>query len=291
MIVKLLISSAITILFFIIFIKLVSLNEILDFLSLVDVYSVVAGFSLYSVSQVVRAVRWNLLLKAGSLGIMFLVSSATIFMNNILPARTGELSWFFYMRKVGYNLSVSAFSLILGRFSDLFGLFFLFLLLYAFEHSVWYGIPVALLFMFWGWMVFKIIMILPAFWKIRDFRQYVERELTPIRLTSVVVLSFISFVCKFIAVLFVIENVFSVDVTDFMLALAGGEITSVMPIHGFLGMGTYEAGFTVLYGIGEIGFREALKLGFISHMFFLLSSSILGILSMLLLHILPSKSP
>ncbi len=73
------------------------------------------------------------------------------------------------------------------------------------------------------------------------------------------------------------------DIYKSFLAFLGGELSSVLPVHSFMGFGTYEFAFGIpLKLLGE-SLREWVKLGFLFHSFLLFSSFLWGVPSLLIL--------
>jgi uncharacterized membrane protein YbhN (UPF0104 family) len=281
---KLLIPLLVSFIFFYLLFKLLSPEEIESLLKSLSFSILIPAFFLYTLSQVVRSVRWKVLIKDLSLWEVFTVNSANILMNNLLPARTGELSWFYYARKLGIDLKVSLWSFILGRLYDLLGLVFLFTLLYGLlsgldglilSLSVWVGVSL---------LIPYLRVLLPSKGKLKDFKNFLRRELTLALSFQLTLLSLLSFSFKALSLYILVKDLLKVDPLSFTFAFAGGELTSVLPVHGFMGYGTYEAGFLLPLKLLGIEVKEALKAGFLAHTFLLVSSAFWGLISIWFLH-------
>ena len=73
-----------------------------------------------------------------------------------------------------------------------------------------------------------------------------------------------------------------VDLFAGTIGAVGGELTSVLPIHGLAGAGSYEAGvLAFLYGLG-VDYELALAAGINLHLFLLSVTLVLGMLGQLL---------
>ncbi|MDW8096012.1 MAG: lysylphosphatidylglycerol synthase domain-containing protein [Aquificaceae bacterium] len=273
-------SFSFTILFLAFLFYFVPLTEVLRALKETSVEEFIFAFLFYGFSQLFRSVRWKLLIKNISLLQSFAMNSANIMFNNLLPARTGELSWFYYTKSLRINISYALWSFFVGRFYDLMALF----LLLFFSLSVTYPlflIPNALLLII-GLSLYKVHILLPASGKLGDIREFLEREASFKLSLSLYSLSLLSSLSKFFSLLTLLNlwDAFSYRV---FLAFLGGELSSVLPVHGFMGFGTYEFAFSLpLKLIGE-SLKEWLTLGFVFHSFLLISSLILGIPSALYL--------
>ncbi len=288
---KLLIPSLISLAFFYILLKTVPLKELKEIFSSVSLPELSGAFLLYTLSQVARSLRWKIILKDLSFRDAFLINSANIFLNNLLPARTGELSWFYYAKKLGISLKTSAWSFILGRFYDLLGLFYLFLLSYALLRGLPHAVASTALIAGISLLIPLLRELLPGIGKLGELKEFLRRELSFKLSLTLSTLSTVSFLLKALGVYILALGLLKIDLLTFTFAFAGGELTTILPIHGFMGYGTYEAGFLLpLKGMG-FELKEGIKAGFLVHTFLLLSSALWGVLSIWFLHTLSRKSP
>ncbi len=235
--------------------------------------------------------RWRVILPQLSFREAFLINSANIFLNNLLPARTGELSWFYYASRLGVNFKGSLWSFFLGRAYDLMGILYLFLLLYAWELGTAELFVSIILVVFLSAILPLGVHLLPEVRKIKELKAFLRRNLN-VRLS--LVLSFLStssFFLKAVSIYVLLLPMLDLSLLKFCIAFAGGELTTILPVHGFMGYGTYEAGFIIPLKTLGIELKDSLRLAFISHTFLLIASSIWGILSIILLHTLSRKSP
>jgi len=277
---KSLLPFTLTLLFLALLFYLVPVGELLSSLKDVKSEDFFIAFVLYSLSQFVRSIRWKLLLKSLSLHEVFLINSANILFNNLLPARTGELSWFYYAKRLGVNMSMSLWSFFVGRFYDLLSLFLLlFLSLSAVSP---YALLVSALLLLLSLCIPWAYLSLPSGGRLGDLRSFLRRELSLGLSFALLFLSFLSQGFKFLSLL-VLLPLGGADLYRSFLAFLGGELSSVLPLHSFMGFGTYEFAFGLpLRLLGE-SLREWLKLGFLFHSFLLLSSFLWGVPSALFL--------
>ncbi len=278
---RLLLSLSISLLFLTLFLYLVPIGELISVLRGVSPEEVIFAFLLYTASQVTRSLRWRSILRGLSLKDIFLINSANIFMNNLLPARTGEISWFFYARRLGVDLKASTWSFIVGRAYDLLGLVSLTFLIY----SLTKGYLTALLCL--GSLVVLSLLIpflrelLPPAGRLSDLKEFLRKEFSPSLSLKLLILSTLSFFLKSLSVYTFAGGL---GLLEFTLAFAGGELTSVLPFHSLMGYGTYETGFLLPLKVLGHELKDSLKVGFVAHSFLLLSSALWGILSIGLLH-------
>lgn len=271
---------ALTLLFLALFFYFVPHQSLISALRSIRPHHLLVAFFFYSLSQVVRALRWKLLLKELSLYHSFLINSANIFFNNLLPARTGELSWFYYANRLGISLKASLWSFLVGRVYDFVTLLFLFFLsLSPYRNS---ALALSLVLLIMAVSFCKVYFLLPSYGKLKELKIYLKKELTCWLVVQLFVLSSLSHLLKFLS-LFLLLPVKDLDLYKSFLAFAGGELSTVLPFHSFMGFGTYELAFGLpLKLLGE-SLKEWLALGFIFHSFLLVSSFILGVPSVLLL--------
>ncbi|RMH80674.1 MAG: hypothetical protein D6674_03310 [Acidobacteria bacterium] len=275
-----LLSLSFTLLLLGLILYLVPFRELIILFRGIAPSSLLLAFLLYSLSQVVRAYRWKLLLKGLGFVQVFLINSAHIMLNNIFPARTGELSWFYYAKRLGVNFKLSMWYFLLGRLYDLLSL--LFLLLFSLSLvELSFFMPTLALFLTLP-LMHGAHKFLPKAGKLGELKSFLKRELTLGLSLNLLLLSLLSQISKFLSFL-ILLNLWHEDLYRTFLAFSGGELSSVLPIHSFMGLGTYEFAFGLpLKLLGE-SLKEWLKLGFVFHSFLLFSSLLWGIPSVLLL--------
>ncbi len=258
----------------------VPFEELIENLREVKTSNLIFAFFLYSLSQVFRSARWKLLIKEVSFFNLFLINSANIMFNNLLPARTGEISWFYYLKSIGVSWSFSLWSFFLGRLYDLLSLFsLLFLTLALVQHLMLLPFFLLILFSFsLPWLHY----LLPKRGRLKEIKEFIKRETSFSLSFYLFLLSSLSNLAKFAGLLLLL-NLKYIDLYRSFLAFLGGELSSVLPIHSFMGFGTYELAFSLpLKLLGE-SLREWIKMGFIFHSFLLISSFLWGIPSTLFL--------
>ncbi len=291
MILKLVVSLLISGAFGAILLYLIPPEELLRVFSSAGAETFLLSFALYSLSQAGRTLRWKILLGDAPFGKLFLVNSANILFNNLLPARTGELSWFYYTRRLGLGLGISLWSFLAGRLYDLLALCALFLISYLLV-----SVPLLLLPSIGALLTVSLLipylkLILPVRGKLSEFRTFLDRELTPAVSLKLLTASLLSLLLKALSLYVLVNRLLEVDPFLFTFGFAGGELTTVLPVHGFMGFGTYEAGFVLPLRATGLEVKEALKAGFLAHTFLLISSFLWGAPATALLHTHSRKSP
>jgi len=110
----------ITIVLLAILLSQVNVADVITTLTSIDPLYLVAGFVLYACSYFFRALRFRILL-SGEIGMrdLFKVVCVHNMMNNLLPARTGELSYIYLINKVyGRNIGEGIATLVIARVFD-----------------------------------------------------------------------------------------------------------------------------------------------------------------------------
>lgn len=281
-------SFLLTFLFISLLLYLVPPRELVDSLKGIGASNLILAFCLYTLSQITRSLRWKKVMRTLSLWEIFLINSANIFLNNLLPARTGELSWFYYSKRLGVELKVSLWAFLLGRAYDLLGLLSVVIFSYAFAERSWKVLGLLILLLVLSVLSPLLREVLPRGGRLAGLKDFLRKELSPSLSLWLFSLSFLSFALKSLSVYLLTT---SFDLFSFTLAFAGGELTSVLPFHSFMGYGTYETGFLIPLKVLGAQVKEALRLGFVVHSFLLLSSAVWGLLSIGLLHTLSRRSP
>lgn len=278
---KRLLPFTITLLFLALLFYFIPFDELLNSLRNIELYNLALAFLLYSISQILRSIRWKVLIKDLSLYHLFLINSANIMFNNLLPARTGELSWFYYLKQLNVGMSLSLWTFFIGRLYDLFSLIFLFFLSISLLNITmllpsFLSLALALAL---PWLYFMI----PSWGRLKDLKSFIKKE-TSFKLALIVFsLSLLSNTAKFISLIFLLD-LKHISLYKSFLAFLGGELSSVFPIHSFMGFGTYELAFGLPLKILGESLKEWLKMGLLFHSFLLTSSLLWGIPSLLILN-------
>jgi uncharacterized membrane protein YbhN (UPF0104 family) len=80
----------------------------------------------------------------------------------------------------------------------------------------------------------------------------------------------------------ILQQFVAVKFGQSLLGVIGGELTSILPVAGIAGAGTYEAGVVAALMPADIGYQEALKSAVNLHLFLLSCTLLSGFLSYLL---------
>jgi len=250
-----------------------------------------------------KSVRYRILFKGTSLGVLFTVSSYHNFFNMILPARTGELTFIYYAKKLsGIEITKSLHVLLVVRVFD----FIVISMIFITSILIYYGTGVSpvLLAMGVGFFVISVIILLNLKYMIKffhycfswfifkaaiseksiikninnkllllvdEFYGFKTREFVPLLTLTTLIIWFLLYIMFFI----IIQSFgVSMDLLRSVIGSTGGVLTNVLPINSFGSFGTLEAGWTggfILVGMSE---QEAIITGFGSHIIELFASTL-----------------
>lgn len=277
---------------------------------------VLLGFAFYALSYLFRALRFKALLQKDiSLGLLFNIVSVHTMWTNILPFRTGELSYLYLLKKRGgagsYMTGVP--SLILSRVFDLVAISILFLFSYIRVETIPKELEVM------GYVVISFILFLLAvfmflIWKRERFLgrakyyiirlkldrvKFVERLLGKGRDVLEGFKTVKSIKAVYLTAIYSLLVWSSIYVSNFILWKAVGVnlqiwrtlfintffvLAGLFPFHGWAGFGTMEGVWTltiIRFGIPK---EVAIVTGFQLHIISLCFATVLGMAGYLLMN-------
>jgi hypothetical protein len=250
---------------------LVPFGEIVNALKRLEPWRVFLALWLYWGSYLFRTFRWKYYYPRAPLGRLFFTTSVNTLLNNLLPARLGELSIFALLRGYDKDIKETAGKFLKVRLLDAFALltFFTFAVL-AVQFNPLLALPVAL-------SLYPLAVLL---WNRLPLPQRLPRlkmDAIPFALSLGALLS------KLLAV-YLLLHFIPLDFFRFSIGFIGGEISTVLPLHSVAGLGSYETAFSLSlkFFTGE-SFKKGFEIGFLSHAFLLFASLILGLVSLLFL--------
>jgi uncharacterized membrane protein YbhN (UPF0104 family) len=178
-----------------------------------------------------------------------------------------SLRWRLLLKELSFFQSVGIF--LWGRILDLIALFVLLTFFYALHRGD---------FRFYLLSLFLFFISLFIHIPVSKFKNFKGDFLTSTLASS---LSVISSLLKFLSLILLLGLVPSVEL---FLGFLGGELSSVLPIHSFGGLGTYELSFSLPQKFLGESLKEGIKVAFIFHSFLLLSSALYGLIALYFLH-------
>ncbi len=268
------------------------------------VYSCLA----YTAANIFKTLRYSLLLKNLDLGFFdhFTVSSYQNFFNQILPARTGELTFVYYLKQFSNApLSTGLHILLLTRIFDFIvvSAFFVGSLLFYYGRQtsgmllaagvLFFIVSVILLFNL-KWLVFlgaKIFTVTVRALHLGSigFVKKIESKIDPIvsefsrfetmrHLPGLAMSSLLVWTALYLFS-YLTLRAFGVDI-GLLLSIAGstgGVLANVLPINSFGSFGTLEAGWTAGFVLVGVSVQDAITTGFGYHIINFSVSAILAL--------------
>ncbi|HAK53616.1 MAG TPA: hypothetical protein DCM54_17195 [Gammaproteobacteria bacterium] len=211
--------------------------------------------------------------------------------NNLMPMRTGELSFpVLLKRHLDIEPTRSLVALAWFRVLDLLCLLTILLSAYGWllGHPWLFGLLMAGLVMFLPLTHFIVTRTLPSLIGQESKLQVIvdALQMEQIKLWRCLLWSLTNWGVKLLAFALVFSLFAQVDLVTSLIASIGGELTSVLPIHGVGGAGTYEAGIVGLSLTVNMDYEPSLAAGVNLHLFLLSITLFTGLCSILL----PRKS-
>lgn len=307
----------------------INIGELKDFVRGFSVSGLVLAFGIYALSYFFRALRWRQLIhsKEVGLGELTMVTSAHIMFNNLLPSRSGELSYIYLLKKRhGISGSEGLATLVAARLYDFAVLasFFLisaFLFLGTFNKLslgeialgslVILSAAVTLIFNLERVMRWVLLVIQKSGEKFRllekKWLRYILEKGNDVlssfsaigskkKFLPLVLISFGAWGFKFFAYYIMLGAMLGmsegVHPSFWMIVLGttAAELTTILPVHGVGGFGTYESAWAGAFYL--LGFTKelAIKSAFSFHLLALFYSIILGVVSLILLNFKKTKN-
>ncbi len=269
LVVSLLISGGFIYLFY----RVIGFDTLAKFFHSLNPVNILVAFVLYLLSYITRTVRWRLTLKIKDFFVLFKLTVYNTVFNIFLPFRTGEFSFFYMLKKQGYSLAESLTSFFTVRIFDAYALLvvfgFAFLLLK-------FGASLALLFFLLSPVGIFFLAYISKFIKLKKLQEFRQEALHTKNIIILYVLSVLTLILKFSAFYLILPRGVNLSFSELLFAAAAGDLTTILPIHGIAGIGTYEGGFAgvlILLGVDK---KLALLASVFVHLFILLASAILA---------------
>ena len=270
---KLFISALVTVLFFYFFQRIVGFDKVLKFFSLLTLNQILAAFVLYLISYIARTVRWQYTLSIKDFYKLFKLTVYNTFFNIILPFRTGEVSFFYMLKKENIHIVESTMSFIITRFFD--GISLLGLFLWAYLTYKGFYILGILTFIFLPFSFF-VLLIIFRFIKHEKVKEYYKVMVNFRNIVMVYALSILTWLFKFSAFYIILPKETKITLLESVMASSLADLTTVLPIHGLAGIGTYETGYISILIFLNVPKEVAFLSAFLVHMFIIVSSSFIA---------------
>lgn len=270
---------------------------------------IATSFILYGLSMLIRAYRWQQMLIAADVALpsLFCVTSLHNLLNHLLPARTGEFSYVYLLKKkhaVAWSQGVA--TLIMARVIDVaaMGLFFTCAVLYYWSRIRTSAVHVAALGLFCVPVLLVLLLavlsgrrVMPVCeaivaWRIggetlarrlSGFLMRLCEQLHDIRVSgrfkTYAGLTLLTWAVKFAAFFAVSRNFVQPPLTfgETILGTTFSELASTLPVYGVAGIGNIEGGWTLGFVLLGFSATEVIAGAFCFHFFLLCFASVFGV--------------
>ncbi len=262
------------------FYKVIGFDKLIQFFKQLSIFDLLIAFFFYTLSYITRAFRWFITLHIKDFLKLFKITVYNTVFNIFMPFRTGELSFFYMLKKENLSFSESLLPFITVRLFDGFSLIAVFVFSFLlYKQYIGLSIVTLLLFPFFIFSFFRLATSL----KIKKFNEFSKTKLSIKNILTLYLLSVFTLIFKFTGFLFVLPESLNLSLSELFLASSAGDLTTVLPIHGIAGIGTYEGGFAGLLILLGADKDTALLSSTMVHIFLLLSSLILAFISFVFL--------
>ncbi len=267
---ELFVSIAITIGFVYLFYAVIGFDKFVKFFKELSLFNILTAFGLYIFSYLTRAYRWKIVLSIKDFKKLFKITAFNTVFNIFLPFRTGELSFFYMLKKENIPVSETTISFFTVRIFDAISLFTVFLVSYLLlKGNVLLSFFIVILMPFVFYVLKGVVHLL----NVEKLKAFSKETLHLKNLLILYSLSLLTFISKFTGFYFVLPKNLKLSFIESFFASSAGDLTTVLPIHGLAGIGTYEGGFAgVLIFIG-VDKETALLASVFVHIFILLGAA------------------
>lgn len=270
---ELFVSIAISAGFIYLFYRVIGFDKFVQFFKEINPVNIFIAFVLYVGSYLTRTFRWKLTLSINQFKKLFKITAFNTVFNIFMPFRTGELSFFYMLKKENIPISESAVSFVSVRIFDALSLFAVF----GMSFFLFKGMPLlAILVIILMSLAAFVLKFLVSFIKHEKIKAFHDTKLTPKNIMVLYVLSVLTFILKFTAFYLVLPSGVDLSFVEAFFAASAGDLTTILPIHGIAGIGTYEGGYAgllILFGIDK---ETALLSSVFVHLFMLMGAAVVA---------------
>jgi glycosyltransferase 2 family protein len=308
------ISIIITIIVFYLISTQITLTDVINVLKKTNPLLLFLGFLFYIVMMVFRTIRFDMLLNNKiNFKTLFSIVMLHSFFNNILPVRTGEFSYVYYLKKKKIPVKKGLSSLLIARVFDFIVLITVMIVFIIFSNNL----PNKEIFSkLIPWLLLSLFLIISLAFSLIFMHKYIIKflkrfeKITPKFIHDKIeqfILSFSNYKSKKVLILTffyglliyllgTISNYFSIVSLGFYLplniliiAITFSVLSSVLPINGIASFGTMEAVWVLILGYFGYSTKESLLLSFSLHIILILFSTISGLIGYLLFNFLSNN--
>lgn len=287
--INLVIPVAVLVIIIYVFFRDISINDIVTNFLKIPLSYLLAFILLSLLGTYIRALKYHILLsKKLRFGDIFLITLVRNFSVDLLPGRAAALIFYSLLtKKKGIALEEGASSFVVSVFYDALALsFMLGGLLFFLKTDVnqWpIYIAMAVIFtisvvmIFFADYIFRFVLenkLISRFPKlervVRKIHEYLAEHKKSSERIQVFLLSLATRVVKYLFIFILFEGVVHLgfgleNFSRFSFGLAGTELSSLLPIQGPAGFGTWELAFTVIFEALKIPAENIKEAGFVIH--------------------------
>lgn len=286
---KIVIPLLVTAIIILIFFKDISLHDIKTNFLKIPLFYLVVFILLSLAGTILRALKYYILLsKKLSFPDLFLITLVRNFSVDLLPARTASLVLYSYFTvKKGLSLEEGASSFVVSMFYDslalclMLGLLLFFLETEISRTAIYIGMGfiflLSVVIVFFSHTILGFLLRIKPVARFRGVEKFLQNSYAYLLVhnknterLSVFALSFIIRVIKYIFVYILFEGVVGTgfgmrNFSLFSFGLAGTELSSLVPIQGLGGFGTWELAFSLIFKALQIPAANLKEAAFVIH--------------------------
>ena len=306
-----LLTIFITIVLVAILLSHIQISTIIITLTGVNVIYLLMGFALYVLSYFFRTLRFYILLdKKVCLKNLFSIVCVHNMTNNLLPARTGELSYVYFLKKT-HNISIKdgVATLLFARIFDFIAICLIFIISMSFLTNVpemilqikWIVVMALLLTIvvmgvfifycekainllkFYFYDIAKIKLVNKLFTQLYEISRRLNTQGNK-KIAYTFSLSFMIWFSSFLMGYLIITDMgIQLDIWALLIGLTFTVLISILPVHGVGGFGTMEGAWPVIFISLGVGKELAISTGFAYHIVIIIFTLLTGIYGLIIL--------
>lgn len=289
----------------------IKLDDVIFLFKGADIFILLIAFIAYVGSYWFRALRFKLALNVPiGLGRLFDIVSINTVLNNIMPARLGELSYVYLIKKQGIRGVKAISTLMVSRIFDLMVISIIFFVSVMFigSSSGALSTSLSIVALFFGFLVLflvlvivlkkhlvKFIMFFVRMLKLENLSlvKYVLKKLSEVIddlremgfsgvLAHMFLLSFAVWVFQFLSLyLIILASGVNLGFLPLAIAITFSTLSAILPIYSPGGFGVIEGAWAIGLVIFGVSRDLAISTGFFQHIILIIFFAVLGLYSLL----------
>ncbi len=315
---KIVLSLIVSIILVFLLMSQITLSDIIKILTEIPFEYLLAAFFVYITFNLFRALRFQLLVTKISFWDMLLINFINGFLLNVMPSRTGDLSYLYLLKKKDVPLRESLSTLLVARIFDIIALAALFLIsvLMLGENvpSVIADISVFVLLL----LILLISLVVVLYYGVKSawVKELCKKFLEATKLRKFKILDFIAnkfseladgfakinigkkifeltvyslciWVFGYINYFVLMEGIgIHLSIWTVFIGAAFVALSSLLPVQGLAGFGVVEGAWAIAFFTLGVPKELAIASGFVFHIIRLIFATILGVISFVILKFL-----